>query len=249
MIPGEEDFRNPDGSPGISALQGSMRFYKTRRRIYTGLLLFIVVIGLPIIGIPPLRHRLSGRVQALKTAMAGQVAPVTLKVGENQAPFPAEYEKNPPPLAIAPQVPIVNKIFAASGGVVPQSAPRSPAHPRTERPEAPPPSSASIEKPPEQAAHETATADEPQFTQGKIERDAYDLLLKLSPAAAGMVQGSDPSLRFKSWDAVKRGEDIYWVRLRFQSADDPDVIYIWQVMLQANQVAPWNYNARSLSQR
>lgn len=249
MIPGEEDFRNSDGPPGISAPQDLVRFYNVRRRIYSGLLLFVVAVGLPIIGIPPLRHRLSGRVQALKTAMAGEVTPVTLKVGENQAPFPAEYEKNAPPLPVAPQVPLINKIFAASGGNIPQSAPRSPAHPRAERPEVPPPSSASSEKPAEQEAHETAAADEPQYTQGKIERDAYELLLQSSPAAAGMVQGSDPSLRFKSWDAAKRGEDTYWVRLRFQSADDPDVIYIWRVMLQANQVAPWNYNARSISQR
>ncbi len=80
-----------------------------------------------------------------------------------------------------------------------------------------------------------------------MEQQAYDLLLKSNPTVAGMVQGSNPSLHFKSWDAANRGEDTYWVRLKFQSNGNPEEEYIWQVKIQANQVTPLSFNARSIS--
>ena len=80
-----------------------------------------------------------------------------------------------------------------------------------------------------------------------MEQQAYDLLLKSNATVAGMVQGNNPSLRFKSWDAASRGDDTYRVRLKFQSNGNPDEEYIWQVKIQANQVTPLSYNARSIS--
>ena len=86
-----------------------------------------------------------------------------------------------------------------------------------------------------------------KYQKGKAEQDAYDLLLKSSATVAAMVQGSNPSLKFKSWDAANRGEDTYWVRLKFQSEGNQDEDYIWVVKLQSNEVTPLSHNARSIS--
>ena len=100
----------------------------------------------------------------------------------------------------------------------------------------------------EQAETQAAPPGEPQlkYQKGKAEQDAYDLLLKSIPAVVGLLQGNNPSLKFKSWDAANRGEDIYWVRLKFQSEGNADAEYIWQVKLQSNEVTPLNYNARGV---
>ena len=100
----------------------------------------------------------------------------------------------------------------------------------------------------EQPASTPSGSTEPEikYQKGKIEQEAYDLLLKSKPTVAGMVQGSNPSLQFKSWDAASRGDDTYWVRLIFQSEGN-DQEYIWQVKLQSSQVTPLSYNARSIS--
>ena len=60
-------------------------------------------------------------------------------------------------------------------------------------------------------------------------------------------RGATRLCKFLSWDAAGRGEDIYWVRLKFRSEGKTDIEYIWQVQLQSKQVTPLNYNARSLS--
>jgi hypothetical protein len=89
---------------------------------------------------------------------------------------------------------------------------------------------------------------QPKYQQGLMEKEAYDFLLKTNPTVDGMVQGSNPSLRFKAWDALKRDEETYWVRLAFTSApDNANVEYIWQVKLLAKQITPLSYNARSLA--
>jgi hypothetical protein len=219
-----------------------------RRRVYTGLLLFVVVVGLPIMSVPYLRNRLSARVMALKAAMTGDIKPVIAQVGANHEPFPAEYEKPAPPIPQAPQLPPVERIFTMTQGgqMQPLRARTAPKAPRTL---SIPPASAQTESTTEQteAAPPASAETELNYQQGKVEQDASELLLKSNATIAGMVQGSNPSLHFKSWDAVNRGDDIYWVRLKFQSEGNPDVEYIWQVKLQTNQVTPLSYNARTIS--
>jgi hypothetical protein len=83
-----------------------------------------------------------------------------------------------------------------------------------------------------------------------MEKEAYELLLKLNAAMDRLVQGGDPSLKYESWDALKRGETIYWVRVSFSSrADESRVEYIWQADLQAKQITPLSFSARSLSNK
>ena len=62
-----------------------------------------------------------------------------------------------------------------------------------------------------------------------------------------MVRGSESSLIFESWDAAYRGDDIYWVRVKFQSEDDAVREYIWQVNLDSKEITPLSYHARSIS--
>jgi hypothetical protein len=237
----------------VSGRQAS-RFYSVRQRIYGGLLIFVVAAGLPIVGVPALRHRLSDRAIALKTAFGNDIRPVTAKVGENREPFPAEYERPEPVALLPPQLPPLERVFTMKpgGGYVPQAAstprPRARAREETPRVEIQPPAAASAEQTePDKTASASAPSDEPKYQKGKIEQDAYDLLIKSNPTVAGMVQGSNPALHFKSWDAAGRGDDVYWVRLKFQSDGSPDVEYIWQVKIQSNQVTPLNYNARILN--
>ena len=225
-------------------------FYRKRRLIYAGMLLFVVVVGLPIVGVPYLRYRLSTRVMALKTAMAGDIKPLVAQVGANKEPFPAEYESPAAPVPQAPQLPPVERIFTMTqGGQVKPLRPEPRATHRTLRIPATPPASTVTQEPMEQAAptHPAAAESDLKYQQGKMEQEAYDLLLKSNATVAGMVQGSDPSLHFRSWDVAARGEDTYWVRLKFQSEGNPDTEYIWQVKLQAKQVAPLNFNARNLN--
>jgi hypothetical protein len=233
-------------SRAFVARPDQLRFYKIRQRVSMGLLLFVVIAGLPMVAVPSLRNRLSSRVLTLKTAMAGDVKPATLDVGANHEPFPAEYERPEPQLPKFPELP-----------KSPETALTSPAgRPRTgsarARIDAVPQSASVTAEPADQDAEETeetAASAEPElkYQKGIAEQEAYDLLLKSNKTVAGMVQGNDPSLKFKSWDAASRGEDIYWVRLKFQSGANPDEEYIWQVKLQSSEVTPLSHNARSVS--
>lgn len=230
------------------------RFYKTRHRISTGLMIFVVVVGLPILGIPSLRNRLSNRVMALKSAAVGGILPVTLDVGANHGPFPTEYESPLPLPPRAPELPSLDRVFtldgrAASSNPVPSQPPRTP----TRRPkvEASIPSTQPDAEPEAlTVVAQTTPVAEPElkYQKGKMEQEAYEVLLKSSSTVAALVQGSNPSLMFKAWDAANRGEDTYWVRLKFQSEGNPDAEYIWQVKLRENQATPLNFNARSVSQ-
>jgi hypothetical protein len=115
--------------------------------------------------------------------------------------------------------------------------------------ETPPPATDTTTEPAVQTDSQRDQSGERElkYQSGKAEQDAYDLLLKSNPTVAKMVQGSNPSLKFKSWDAANRGEDTYWVRLKFQSEGNPDEEYIWQVKVQSNEVTPLSYNARRIS--
>ena len=222
-----------------------VRFYRRRQSLSTGLLIFIVAVGLPILSVPPLRHRLLTRVMTLKAAMAGVIKPVTLDVGANPQPVPPEFESVPPELH-APVLPPLSNVFTAK----PQPAPtaRAANPPRVLKMQKVLPPAEKTEAPPQQAEKETAPPAETQlkYQKGKSEQEAYDLLLKSNATVAGMVQGSNPSVKFKSWDAANRGEDVFWVRLTFQEEGNAAAEYIWQVKLQSNEVTPLNFNARGL---
>jgi hypothetical protein len=219
-------------------------FYKKRQRISTGLLIFVVAIGLPIVSVPNLRNRLTHRVVTLKTAMTGEIKPVIVQAGENKEPFPSEYDNPVIREALPSQVLATGKTSGFSFG---NSVPTNDELLRKPRriiiPVVPPPIVQSAET---EQASEAASGEEPKYQQGKAERAAYELLLKSNPAIVDMVQGRRASPVFKSWDAANREEDIYWVRLKFQSEDNTTIDYIWQVKLQTMQVTPLNYNARSI---
>jgi hypothetical protein len=237
-------------SKSDQASTGSSRFYKTRRRIYGGLLLFVVIVGLPIVAVPSLRLRLATRVQLLRTAFSGQQNPVMLQVGENHGPLPPEYVNPAPVVPQVAQLPKPTGVFTTPQGgyIPPRASARSSA--RIVKTESSPPPDASTETSvaaERTESSEAATDAEPKYRQGAVEQEAYNLLLKSNATVAGMVKGGNPSLQFKSWDAAARGDDVYWVRLKFQSAGQPDIEYIWQVKVKSNQVTPLSYNARSLS--
>ncbi len=87
----------------------------------------------------------------------------------------------------------------------------------------------------------------PVYLTGALEKEAYDLLLKSNQTLSGMVNGSDPTQRFKSWGAAKRGDGSFWVRVIFtKSPALGEVEYIWQVKLESKEVIPLSFNARSL---
>lgn len=238
------------GAPAAAA------FYRVRQKFYASLLVFVVAVGLPIISVPALRHRLSGRLQTLREATAGgKIKPAVANVGENKEPLPSEFEKKAGP----PSYPKLPPYFAATQGfgtrmvATPSPAPvvrgrRSISIPKTS---ADSESQATAPANVQQAAvdQDAAGAEaEAKYQQGTMEKEAYDLLLKSNPTISGMVQGSNPSLRFMTWDALKREEDAYWVRLTFVSVQDKtEVEYIWQVKLLAKQITPLSYNARALA--
>ncbi len=216
----------------------STRFFAIRRRFYGTLLLFVTLIGLPIVGVPGLRERLSQRSMAFRSAFSNEIIPVKVAVGENQQPFPVEFERPEPLSPKALQLPAAGGILVAE---FPSNAPpRIFTIPKPAQPPEEALSVASAEDPPEGAE------DEPRYQKGEMEQAAYDLLLGSNPTAAKMARGGDSSFVFKSWDAASRGDDIYWVRLKFKSEATAEVEYIWQVRLQSKSVTPLNHNAREI---
>jgi len=53
-------------------------------------------------------------------------------------------------------------------------------------------------------------------------------------------------MKFKTWDAANRQDDVYWVRLKFNN-EGVESEYIWQVKLLSQEVSPLSYNAKSIS--
>jgi hypothetical protein len=230
------------------ASKSSSRFYKTRQRIYGGLLLFVVLVGLPIVTVPVLRQRLTTRVQILKTAMAGIQSPLTVAVGANREPFPEEYRRPEPVIPQIAPLPHTDKVHTTDqGGYAPTRGLTrlTVKQPKTDS------IASSAEgtegKEQSESAAESEENAQPKYQQGKIEQEAYNLLLQANATVAGMVQGSNPSLKFKSWDAAARGDDVYWVRLTFRPEGKSDEEFIWQVKVQSKQVTPLSYNARAIS--
>jgi hypothetical protein len=221
---------------GEQSLWGLSHISRAQSRIYMGLLLVVVVIGLPILGIPSLRHRLYTRIHALYEA-TGPLAspPIWAKIGENRHPFPAEFERpvvTRSPLSLPGMIDLTNRVYRPPVTVPPSDAPGAPA-------------------PESQSLPETSASDEqaaPEFKQGKIEQEAYDILLRSSEPIAALVKGSDPSLRFKLWYAAKRSADAFLVDLIFtQVPDNKEVHYIWEVKVSSKEVKPESHNARALA--
>lgn len=216
--------------------------------MYAGLVVFVALVGGTILAVPQLRHRLLDRIQVLKSAAVGDVKPVSAQVGENHEPFPEEFVLKAPPVPTPDQLP---------AGVFSQLPSREGSSTQPIGKERPPLAARRGSKPPvlirEQDSGEPADSfpmesseSGPQYKQGRIEQDAYDLVLKSNKSLAEMIQGSNPSLHFKSWDVAHRGEDVYWVRVTFQGEGKQDVRYIWQVILSTGEITPLSFNARSL---
>src|SRR5437773_9363189 len=198
-----------------------------------GLLLFVVIAGLPLTTVPVLRHRFSARVQSLREALGHlpiKPAPAWAKVGENRSPFPAELARPVPNPQYSDVIDMSHMVYRPRGAVA-------------------------VPERPVQNERESAAKDEPlngeappEFRQGKVEREAYDLLLKSNATVAGMVNGSNPGLRFKTWTAAKAEEDAYLVDLTFtQLSDSAELHYNWRVKLSTKEMTPLSHHARSLS--
>jgi hypothetical protein len=246
----------PEGSE--NNLMRRLRRHLTRDLFYAALAAFVLLAGLSIGAIPPLRHRLTSRVFTLGAALVGEKRPLSAQVGQNLEPLPPEFQRPAPAAPRSLQLPPLERIFTADKRTPaqPASSHGAPGSPRSlhipgkvaqsEAPEDNTRQAQNTEAGQSGSTSESASESEIKYQKGQMEQQAYDLLLKSNPTVAGMVQGSNPSLHFKSWDAASRGDDTYWVRLKFQSDGNPDEEYIWQVKIQANQVTPLSYNARSI---
>lgn len=232
------------------------------RKVYLGLLIFVVVVGLPIVGIPSVRHRLRTRVQTLRAAVLRQQippAPAVAKVGETRAPFPQEYQRpqaRPRDLAEL-EAPLLRKgVQVADQGIKPFAIPPRPARasvrevptaPAKEK-AGPPPSAPPSVGPPTASQPSTDANAGPLYRKGKSEQEAYDLLVTSNQTLAEMIKGSDPTLKFQDWAAADRGENSYYVMVIFvQTADDVARKYIWNVKMTTKEVVPLSAYAMSIS--
>jgi hypothetical protein len=226
------------------------RFYVVRSRLSTGLLLFIVLAGLPMLSMHSLRNRLSDRILLLRAALSGDIEPACAQVGSNPGGFPKEYEVPVPKMLQIPGLQTVER--NAKTMIAPGIARFDPQKVRRELPMPEVPSQETRREPPlEPQPQSIAAASEKQesdvqFRQGNGEKNAYDLLLRSSTSIADLVRGRNSSLRFTSWDAAHKGDDVYLVRLKFQSEGNPDVEYIWEVKLNTSEVTPLSYNAKTI---
>jgi hypothetical protein len=223
---------------------GHSHAYDGRKRFYSILLLFVVVVGLPLVGLPPLRHRLVTRVVALREAILGKSGPAMANMDEEQIPYPEEFEKPASGESGSGVSLPMDRIFTAKSA---DSGPLVITPNALITPKSAIDHTASSGTAPEEDTGESGSKDAIVYTQGEVEREMYDLVLGAYPRVAEMVKGDDPSLRFQSWGGAKRSEDTYWIRLIFKNKDDLEVEYIWQVDLQTNQVLPLSYNARNIS--
>jgi hypothetical protein len=70
---------------------GWSRYNRNRRCLYLGILIFVVIVGLPMAAVPSLRYRLKTRIETLRSAYLGEPAvqpPALARIGENRQPFP-----------------------------------------------------------------------------------------------------------------------------------------------------------------
>lgn len=258
------------GGKGDHHETGWSRYNRRRHRIYLGILVFVVVAGLPMIGIPSLRYRLRTRIQGLRAAYKGEPAvqaPAFARVGENREPFPRAYERQPPLPAYLPKIeppaarPPLGIILgredtpSSIAASEPQSSSRRPSRASGTGSQAASAAGKSEPKlilpPSARATSEPPAADagsEPQFRKGKSEQEAYDLLVNANQTLAGMVKGSDPALIFQDWSAAAMGENSFYVMVTFvQAADNVVRKYIWNVKVATKEVTPISFYAMSIS--
>ena len=228
---------------------GRVPAYDARTRFYGILLLFIVVVGLPIVSLPSLRNRLIARVTAIQEAILGKSEPVTAEVGETTLPFPKEYERPDSEFFDPGDRFPNNRIFTALSADLATKVDTPPA---LITPESAKIDAASSSILPEDISGKSASRvsdsdDGVHYTQGDVEQEMYALLLKAYPKVSEMVEGREPALQFRSWGSAKVSADIYWVRLIFQAGNDKEIEYIWQVEVPTKQVLPLSHNARTIS--
>jgi hypothetical protein len=254
---------NPE-SKGQEAMHGRGVSARPRyhRKVYLGLLIFVVVVGLPIVGVPSVRHRLKTRVQTLRAAVLRQQiapAPAVAKVGEKREPFPQEYQR---PRARPSDLADLEASLLRKGGqvsdqgvkpfafpprparTIARGAPTAPAKERAEPQPSAPPSAG----PPIPGQPSTDASAEPLYRKGKSEQEAYDLLVSSSQTLAGMIKGSDPTLKFQDWAAANMGENSCYVMVIFvQTGDNVARKYIWSVKMTTKEVVPLSAYAMSIS--
>ncbi|MBN2339498.1 MAG: hypothetical protein JXP48_13280, partial [Acidobacteria bacterium] len=212
---------------------------------------------IPLGVVPGLRHRLFDRAHSLRAAIVGEPAPAMATAGAASEPYPEEFELPPSPVspATAPSpAPSPVPPAAAPPAAAPRAGEAAPPGARS-RPRLVPQGGEGARKAPPlvreapspvpPAAAPEAPDDGLPYRQGEIEGQAYELVLKSQKTLAAMVAGDQPGLDFKGWEAAHRGEDLYWVRVRFDGPDGPEE-YIWQVRLSLGEITPLSFNARSL---
>jgi len=206
--------------------------------------------GLSMAGLAPLRNRLLARVATLRAAVVGKAGPVNMPVGKYQEPLPSELEQALQPRPTPSPLDVMKRVYNMTPGSYPPvlSSSRVPSNRAVAKSGAtvlPSPEGAEVE-PPHASGLDTSEEGELECKTGAREQEAYQILLKSNPVLEGLIHGSNTALRFKSWDAAFKGNDIYWVRIIFQSEADTDAEYIWQVNLETKQASPLNFNARAL---
>lgn len=227
------------------------------RRFYTGLLIFVLVAGLPLVGLPSLRSQFRTRVQTLRGAVMGEPpiqAPAKANVGENQEPFPKEYERAQaqarpsylPKIETPARSPY--RIIIGGDEARPSTAQPAISAPKGKPaiPSAPPTVNTGTANPAD--SQTTAAGADSRYRKGKSEQEAYDLLLGANSTLAGMVKGSDPALKFQDWAAADMGQDSYYVMVTFvQTLDNVARKYIWNVKLGTKEIVPLSAYAREIS--
>ncbi len=224
---------------------GWLRRKRMRQRVYLGILIFVVVAGLPMIAFPSLRARLHYRVQTLRAAALGEPpapVPVYARIGEHSKPFPKEYEH---PVTRASYLPPLELMKQAQPYVLQIGGGQATLPVISEGTAAPPaqvPAQAGIGQTP------PGEDSEPQFRKGENEQAAYEILVNANKTLAGMIQGGDANLKFEDWSAAGMGQDSYYVMVTFiQTADNVVRKYIWDVKLESKEVRPLSAYAMSIS--
>jgi len=210
----------------------------TRQRVYGGLLIFILVAGTSMAVVPSFRERLAGRIHILKAALTEAPSDI-IQVGEEQVPYPEEYARSIPTAQQGYRF-YVPRDDARKTPAPAAAAPRRILTPKVSSTETPSSDSA-------KSIDETDDSS-PRYQQGKLEQEAYEKALKANETLAEMVRsGGGEELRYQTWDASYRGENVYWVRVIFLDQSNTNVEYIWIVKLDSGQVTPLSHAARKIS--
>jgi hypothetical protein len=191
------------------------------QRTYLGLLVFVVALGVPMISLPFARHRLESRVEVLRAA----------------PDYLAKLDLPKPKMQV---------VISDAGGVT--SVRRSPIRivPSDEA------SSGAGQKPAAQSQVSETTGSAPPggpvYQKGTGEQEAYDLLVNAHKVLAGMLKGSDPSLKFQDWGAAAVGENSYNIMVTFvRTADNVPQRYIWNIKPLTKEITPVSSLAMSIS--